>query len=504
MSDRDTNALLPAATSRKTYSGLVRSLLKSSSLSRDGLKMLLTGAALSTSTSIVQYVFGMIRTLLIDTIKRLFLCTAVFNGCDDAYRWMLTFMSTHPNFQKASRFEVTSRPPFTKIDQNAIHGHYGSDHDEITLLNPQDLEGSQSVIKESRRAYYFSPADQQNLHFVHQGTHFWASRIRKEVRFGPSTEYISITYISLSGSQSIRKLLARAREQYEKTLQHKVSYYRLERHGRWEAPILKNERSADTVHLPANKKQLILEDAKTFFALETQQKYQDRHIPWRRGYLFHGPPGTGKSSLCHVLASELGLPIYEINLNNKDLDDTRFAKIMSRIPSSSIVLIEDIDAAFVKREQGESPRVDAYGRKKADSQTSFSALLNAIDGVGAEEGRLLCITTNHKNHLDPALIRSGRIDVEIEFTYATFQQAKEMYFRFYLPKGEVSEAIEAQAETFARIVEKKACTISTLQNYLLLKMDDANGALEGIEAWLCRDDEQTTQDKDEKASFQKD
>lgn len=40
-------------------------------------------------------------------------------------------------------------------------------------------------------------------------------------------------------------------------------------------------------------------------------------IPYRRGYLFHGTPGSGKTSLVHVLASELDLPIYSLSLSSR-------------------------------------------------------------------------------------------------------------------------------------------------------------------------------------------
>ena len=50
---------------------------------------------------------------------------------------------------------------------------------------------------------------------------------------------------------------------------------------------------------------------------------------------------------------------------------------------------------------------------------SFSGLLNALDGVGAQEGRIIVLTTNHRAKLDAALIRPGRIDVEEELGLAT-------------------------------------------------------------------------------------
>ena len=67
---------------------------------------------------------------------------------------------------------------------------------------------------------------------------------------------------------------------------------------------------------------------------------------------------------------------------------------------------------------------------------SLSGLLNALDGVGAQEGRLLFATTNKYMSLDPALSRPGRMDIHVEFKLASKYQATELYRCFYLPDDE--------------------------------------------------------------------
>ena len=64
---------------------------------------------------------------------------------------------------------------------------------------------------------------------------------------------------------------------------------------------------------------------------------------------------------------------------------------------------------------------------------SLSGLLNALDGVGAQEGRILFATTNKYSALDAALCRPGRMDLHIEFKNASKYQARELFSRFYLP-----------------------------------------------------------------------
>ena len=75
-----------------------------------------------------------------------------------------------------------------------------------------------------------------------------------------------------------------------------------------------------------------------------------------------------------------------------------------------MLLLEYIDAAFVEREASSGSRL------------TFSGLLNGIDGVAAQQGRLLFMSTNHAERLDPALVRPGRVDVKVAFGLASSEQ----------------------------------------------------------------------------------
>ena len=190
-------------------------------------------------------------------------------------------------------------------------------------------------------------------------------------------------------------------------------------------------------------------------------------IPFRRGYLLYGAPGSGKTSIIHSLAGELGLDIYIISLSKNGLDDTSLNSLISSLPEQCIAIMEDIDAAFthgLTRDttgtELEDPRSrDLQGRgrpgseddsdgkgqgrgrnsESKDARITLSGLLNALDGVSAQEGRLLFATTNRYHSLDPALIRPGRMDIHVEFRLASQYQAKELYKRFYFP-GALEEA----------------------------------------------------------------
>ena len=143
------------------------------------------------------------------------------------------------------------------------------------------------------------------------------------------------------------------------------------------------------------------------------QWYADRGIPFRRGYLLYGVPGSGKSSLIHAIAGELMLDIYVVSLSSSWINDSTLTTLMGRVPARCIVLLEDLDAAFTRstsRDVNATGNPEGKSEEKAAEQTTsgsssrrtrqkeqmsdvntltLSGLLNALDGVAASEGRLL-------------------------------------------------------------------------------------------------------------------
>lgn len=166
----------------------------------------------------------------------------------------------------------------------------------------------------------------------------------------------------------------------------------------------RRKRSLESVILDDGVSERLLSDVQEW--ISSSKWYGDRGIPYRRGYLLHGPPGGGKSSFIFALAGKLDYNICILNLNERGLTDDRLALALSSIPPQSIVLLEDIDAAFPNREEK-----DNAGYSHLGSDVTFSGLLNVLDGVAASEERLVFMTTNFIEKLDAALIRPGRVDV---------------------------------------------------------------------------------------------
>lgn len=177
-------------------------------------------------------------------------------------------------------------------------------------------------------------------------------------------------------------------------------------------------RSSESIILPTEQYENITADIDKFFT--NKEFYERTGMPHRRGYLWYGIPGAGKTSLIRALASKYRSPLYVLNLADSQCSDSCLTRLLSNIRSErAFVVIEDIDSYF----DGRTP-------KSSELKITFSGLLNAMDGAASCEGHILFLTTNHKEGLDPALIRPGRVDYELEFTYATDEQIRRMYSRF--------------------------------------------------------------------------
>jgi len=162
-----------------------------------------------------------------------------------------------------------------------------------------------------------------------------------------------------------------------------------------------------TVILDEGRKRELLEDIRDFLDPASQKWYSDRDTPYRRGYLLYGPPGTGKSSLSSAIAGHFSLNIYILSLST--INEASLKSLFDKLPSRCIILLEDIDAVSSNRDADENARQIVTGSpsqqsKSASGKVSLSALLNVIDGVGSQEGRILIMTTNHITRLDEALI----------------------------------------------------------------------------------------------------
>ncbi|EDW58192.1 mitochondrial chaperone BCS1 [Drosophila virilis] len=187
--------------------------------------------------------------------------------------------------------------------------------------------------------------------------------------------------------------------------------------------------------------------------------YTNRGIPYRRGYLLYGPPGCGKSSFITALAGELEYGICLLNLSERGLTDDRLNHLLNVAPEQTIILLEDIDAAFVSRESTLQQKSAYDGLNRI----TFSGLLNCLDGVASTEARIVFMTTNYIDRLDPALIRPGRIDLKEYIGYCSQYQLEEMFKNFF---GE-NETLKSVEFAQKLIASSRAVSPAQVQGFFM-------------------------------------
>ncbi|XP_042886966.1 mitochondrial chaperone BCS1-like isoform X1 [Penaeus japonicus] len=229
-------------------------------------------------------------------------------------------------------------------------------------------------------------------------------------------------------------------------------------------------RPISSVVLDCGLSDKIVKDVKDF--MESPEWYSSRGIPYRRGYLLHGPPGCGKSSFITALAGELQLGICVLNLSERGLTDDRLNHLLALAPENTIILLEDVDSAFVSREDTAEMKAAYAGLNRL----TFSGLLNCLDGVASTEARIVFMTTNYPERLDPALIRPGRVDMKEYIGYCTPYQLETMFSRFYPEEPPLS------VQAFSQAVQNLGVSVSaaSVQGHFMIYKDDPQGAVQNV------------------------
>ncbi|TFK73736.1 P-loop containing nucleoside triphosphate hydrolase protein [Pluteus cervinus] len=469
-----------------------------------------------------------------------FFLTAHFNQDDYPYDWLMHWLSQQPAWGRSREFEITTRT----ISRNGLTTKTAGD------LEDEEEEEDGLVHGRRKRKVAFMPSVDTTHTIYYHGHWLRITRSKRYPDYGHGAS-LKISVVARN-NDILKKLVLEAKKDYEKDAEHRVHIYLADpTYGCWRWNGARQKRPMSSIVLQPGVKEMLLADCKDF--LNSEEWYAERGIPFRRGYLLHGVPGSGKTSLIHSLAGELGLDIYVVSLSAKGMSDNTLTTLMGNVPTRCILLLEDLDAAFTRSvnrdekstgaptstssskdssDSSSSSSTSSSSEPKSDGSTlSLSGLLNSLDGVAAAEGRLLFATTNHIERLDPALSRPGRMDVWINFTHATKWQAEGIFKCFFPFRPSTEESTETEdadvsqknipgskrkstthaiplltekeisdlAKQFAEAIPEEELSVASLQGYLLKNKTRPHQSVEEVAAWVVQERETREKLKKEKA-----
>lgn len=231
--------------------------------------------------------------------------------------------------------------------------------------------------------------------------------------------------------------------------------------------MYKEKKNINSIVLESRIFDSLIDDV--YYFLNNRHKFDELGLNYKRGYLFYGKPGNGKSSLIFCLASYFNLNIYYIMLSDFKSDTELFEVINVIEDKGSIIVFEDIDAINVTSSSNrkiEQDNKNLQTEKDKDVKLeiggiTLSGLLNSIDGILSPENCIFIFTTNYPDKIDPALLRPGRVDKKIKFDDANGDMVKRMFEKFY-PENSI------MAENLKRSLgDNRLCSMAELQEILL-------------------------------------
>ncbi|KAG9225062.1 hypothetical protein CCMSSC00406_0008774 [Pleurotus cornucopiae] len=511
-SKRGTNSLLVNAAKFLGLGSILQSLLPglggafSSEQISNSVKLFLLGTSIESGRRFWQWVFRRFKPKLY--------ITAIFPEGDPIYEWITVFLAEKKVWHHSRDYTIRYKTSNTQ---------WGVTVDVEKPPEPPNSDAEAKELEELEESVNFLPNYGAPQLFRWNG--YWVEVIKNMPRLAPPVPgaaaprtigSVCLNMYTLKQS-ALRQLIREAKQYYVAKSKQRVIVRTLGNSSvgygppapgtqAWTGIKIKPYRPLDSIVLPKGVLDSIITDARDF--ISSEDWYTQAGIPYRRGYLFYGPPGTGKTSTVYALAGVLGLELYTLSLSSNGLNDASLQSAADRIPKRGILLIEDIDCAFPSREDEDELLANPTavtlpprpGVPPPRTSVTMSGLLNVLDGVNSDSGKIFMATTNYVDRLDSALIRPGRIDMKIEYKLANKEQAVALFNRFFVTPDAIRGSHDKNlheppphhelADEFASHIPEDELTVAELQGYLLACKRRPQVALDGISQWIVKEREE--------------
>lgn len=373
--------------------------------------------------------FQYVQTLVDDTLSY-FIARVHLRDEDLAHLWVAHYLATHyPDQAISLRTGSLSRLQNNVADKGVYISQGTTQIDEdLTSLTPFPAPGFH-VVRSKEYGFFWYRLFEPNDH----KTKGWLGLYR------------------LGSVAPLKRLITTARKEYLEAKKEWIDVYSECGFGdSWDRPQHRPRVSFDSVIMAPGMMDHLVRDARWF--MQSREWYDKHGIPHRRGYLFYGEPGCGKSTTVLALASYLDVDICVIRISA--LRDYSLAKLCRTAATGALLVIEDVDLVFHEAEKKEDRK----------TQVTPEGLSHVLDSASGQLGHIVVMTTNHPERLTEVITRAGRVDMKLEFKPLEPEQALEMAKQYFKPE-EVAHLL-----TMERL--KKPIRPAELQNLLIKSKGD--------------------------------
>lgn len=334
-------------------------------------------------------------------------------------------------------FQQVKKHTTTTLEMNSTNISY---HQFAKFLQDKGFADKSRYIKVGNGFYGSDSSVKQigygvQLFWVNWYTPIIVNSYKEDSQSKAIKEFIVLTKLGRDHAYFDKMLIEVADEAED----HTVTKFNKYEDGYQEFITTLPKRRLDTIALPQSSIDKLLAAIDSFVTKE--EWYVKHQIPYQLGILLFGPPGTGKTSLIKAIAAYMDKDICYV-------DSEAALTSAAQNVNNTIIVVEEVDTMTLgKRESdddGQSNVDEILGikpkKKEEDELTkAFSSLekrtlgkvLNALDGIISNHGRVIVLTTNHADVLDPALLRPGRIDLQLEIGFMDSETLNKMIKRFF-------------------------------------------------------------------------